>query len=305
MIRNRDYFSWSQYYLWKSSKLQFYKRYVLGDDGLTLKAFDKGKEFSEYKETGVTPSYCTDPLLEQVANEIPSLDIMEHKLEPMLGNIKLLAFLDSCKFDLTHFDEYKTGKNPWDQKAVNAHEQLDFYALCIYILSEETILPTCSLYWIETDEIEFPDGSTELRYTGRIEKFDRVFTVEDMINIGTKINETVLEIEAYEHVEIEIDENDAKRYVELSAKEKEIKEELNLLKLKIFEEIDSNDAKYGDSEFGRFSISERKTYLHSPELLNKEAEYKAELDELKRMEKNDGTAKVNVSKSLRFTLAKK
>lgn len=304
MIRNRDYFSWSQYYLWKSSKLQFYKRYVLGEDNLRLKAFDKGKEFGEYKETGLTPEYCSDPLLEQVANDVPSLDLMEHKLTPKLGDIQLLAFLDSCKLDLTHFDEYKTSKNAWTQKDVNAHEQLDFYALCIYIMSEEKILPTCSLYWIETEEIEFPDGSKELRYTGCVEKFDRIFTVEDMINIGSKISQAVADIKAYEHVEIEIDDNDAKRYVELISKEKEIKAELNLLKLKILDEIESNDAKYGQSTIGKFSLSERKYYTFSADILNKEADYKVELDELKRLEKNNGTAKVSISKSLRFTLAK-
>jgi len=31
MKTNREYFSWSQYSLWKSSKKEFYKRYVLGE----------------------------------------------------------------------------------------------------------------------------------------------------------------------------------------------------------------------------------------------------------------------------------
>lgn len=303
MKTNRDYFSWSQYYLWKSSKLQFYKRYVLGDD-LRLDAFDKGKEFGEYKETGEIPHYCSDPLLEQVGSEVPSLDVMEHKLELMLGDIKLLMFLDSSRLDLTHFDEYKTGKNPWTQKMVNEHEQLDFYALGCYLVNGQTTIPTATLYWIETEEVEMPDGSKELRYTGKVEKFERTFTEEDIVNIGAKITQTVADIEAYEHVEIDIDENDAQRYVDLLQQEKEIKEELNLLKLKFFNAINDNDAKYGNSPVGKFSISERKTYQYTPDLLNKEADYKAEIDELKRQEKNSGTASIKISKSLRFTKSK-
>lgn len=304
MKTNRDYFSWSQYSLWKSSKYQFYKRYVLGEDNLRLDAFDKGKEFSEFKETGEIPRYSVDPLLEQVGNEVPSLGLMEHKLKVKLDEHELLCYIDSCELDLTEFFEYKTGKNPWNQKIVNEHEQLDFYALCIYIKSNETIIPKATLYWIETEEIELPNGETVLRYTGYIEKFERTFTIDDIINMGVKITQVLQEIEDYEHVEIELDENDSNRYVELLEKEKEIKDELNLIKLKLFNTLINENVKYGVSSVGKFSISERTTYNHSPELLDKEADYKAEIDEMKRLEKNSGKATKQISKSLRFTKSK-
>lgn len=304
MKTNRNYLSWSQYSLWKSSKLQFYKRYVLGETGPILKAWDKGTEFSNYKETGEIPIYVTDPLLKQVADEVPSLDIMEYKLEVKIGEYNLLSYIDSCDFELNEFLEYKTGKDEWNQTLVNKHEQLDFYALCIYIKSNETILPKCTLYWIEVEDIEMTDGSIEKRYTGRIEKFEREFTEEDMVVMMSKIINVLKEIENYEHVELELEENLVDRYIKLSEKAEKIKKELDIIKLEVHNTLKLNDVKYGVTAKGKFSISERSNYSYSAELNNKEADYKAEIDELKRIEKNNGTAKVSKSESLLFKIIK-
>ena len=304
MKTNREYFSWSQYYTWKSSKLQFYKRYVLGEDSPRLKAFEKGKEFGTYKETGDIPHWVTDPLLQQVGDSIPDLDIMEHELRPKLGDQELLCYLDSSALDLTEFDEYKTGKNPWTQADVNKHEQLDFYAMCIYLKSNETIVPKCRLYWIETEEIELPDGTTELRYTGNVEVFEREFTEEDIINMATKVYMVLKEIEDYEHVEADLDENTVNRYIKLVALEKKIKSEINSIKLEVLTHLKNNNVKYGNTSNGRFSISQRKSYIYPAEVLEKEAEYKAELTKLKKEAVDSGKATMEISESLRFNLVK-
>jgi hypothetical protein len=304
MKTNRDYFSWSQYYTWKSSKLQFYKRYVLGEEGPKLTQFEKGKEFADYKETGEIPHYVTDPLLAQVAEAVHSLEIMENELRVEIGDYKLLAYLDTCDADLTEFAEYKTGKNEWNQGLVNKHEQLDFYALCCYIKSNETIIPKCTLYWIETEEIILPDGSEELRYTGHVESFKRVFTEDDMVNMMTKVVAALKEIEAYEHVEVELKNNLVNRYIELDTLLKETKDEMETIKLEVKNYLINNHAKYGVTENGRFSLSERKSYVFSPELSEKEKEYKLEIDKLKKTEKDNGTAKEAISTSLLFKLVK-
>ena len=304
MKTNRDYFSWSQYYLWKSSKFQFYKKYVLGEDGPNLKAWDKGKEFAEYKETGIIPNYVTDPLLQQVGDEVPSLDIMEQELRVEIGEYKLLAYIDSCAFDMEEFYEYKTGKDEWNQTLVNKHEQLDFYALSIYIKSGETILPKCTLFWIEIEDIEMTDGSIEKRYTGRIEKFERQFTKEDMVIMMTKIVNSLKEIEEYEYVELEIEDDLVDRYIELSEKAKEIDAELKIIKLEVLNTLKLNCVDYGSSSKGKFSISKRRSYIYSPKLNDLESKYKEEIDELKRVEKNDGIAKESISESLLFKLKK-
>lgn len=304
MKTNRDYFSWSQYYLWKSSKLQFYKRYVLGEDGPKLPAWDKGKEFSNYKETGILLNNITDPLLVQVADDVPSLDIMEHKFEVELGGYKLLAYLDTCEFDLSSFYEYKTGKNPWTQKDVDNHEQLDFYALCIYIKSGETLLPKCKLYWIETEDIELPNGSKEIRYTGHIEEFEREFTEDNMITMMTKIVSVIKEIDEYEFNELELDENLVERYIKLLEDKAEIESEINNIKLDVQNQLINTGVQYGISTKGRFSRSQRKSYEYSGNLVYKEKEYKDEIDKLKKEEKDNGIATIVITESLLFTKIK-
>lgn len=304
MKTNRDYFSWSAYSLWKSSKFQFYKKYVLGDDNLTLKAWDKGKEFGEYKETGIIPNYVTDPLLAQVGDEVPSLQLMEHKLEVKIGDHTLLSYLDTCSFELDEFYEYKTGKEAWDQTKVNKHEQLDFYATAIYIRSGETVIPKCTLYWVEVEDIEMADGSIEKRYTGRIEKFERQFTEEDIVIMATKIFAVLAEIESYEYVELDIEDDIVDRYIELTEKAKKIESELKIIKLEVLNTLKVNCVDYGSSSKGKFSISKRRSYSYSATTSELEEKYKAEIDELKRVEKNDGIAKEAVSETLLFKLKK-
>jgi hypothetical protein len=304
MKTNRDYLSWSQYNLWKSSKLQFYKRYVLGESGPTLSAWQKGKEFADYMETGEIPTFVTDPLLQQVGDNTPRLDIMEHELKTQIGEYKLLSYLDTCELDLTEFYEYKTGKNEWNQTLVDKHEQLDFYALCIYIKSGETIIPKCKLYWIETEDIEMTDGSKEIRYTGCVEEFTKEFTEDDMVNMMTKIVSVLNEIELYEHVEAELDETLVERYIKLLADKKELDSEINLIKLEVKTFLTNNDVSYGVSSKGRFSISKRKTFSFSSDLETKAKEYKAEIDKLKKKEKDDGIAKISYTESLLFNIVK-
>ena len=298
MKTNRDYFSWSQYSLFKSSKLQFYKRYVLGEQ-LFLPAFDKGKEFADYRETGEIPHYVDDPLLEAVSKAIPIIGKAEYKIEVEFGGINFLSYIDELKLDLTEFAEYKTGKNPWDQKQVDEHKQLDFYAFCIYILSDFKIIPKCKLRWIETEEVTI-GGEKKLMYTGNIETFEKQFTIIDIENIAVELVSTYHEIQAYEYEEIELEESITDRYIYLLDEQKKIGDELNLIKLKVLDELNTNKVKYAVNNKGRFSISERKSPIYSKELLTKEKKYKNEIDKLKKAEKDSPNIEYSITESLLF-----
>jgi len=302
METNRDYLSWSQYSLFKSSKLQFYKRYVLGET-LNLRAFNKGKELADYKETGEIPHYVADPLLEAVASAIPDLGNAEYELNVSLGDIKLKSFLDDCHSELADFIEIKTGKNAWTQEMVNNHEQLDFYALCLYIFSEEKIIPKVTLYWVETEEVEI-NGVNELRYTGAVEKFEKQFTLEDIVSMGAKINVVYQEIKDYQHEEINVDEDIVERYIELEKLKKETENEMSLIKLQILDDLKTVGAKYASSKNGRFSISERKTAQYSSEITKKESDFKKEINKLKKAEKDKGIATYAISESILFKAVK-
>lgn len=300
MNTNRDYYSWSQHSLFKSSKLQFYKRYVLGEE-LHLPAFDKGKEFANYRETKEIPHFVNDPLLKAVSDFIPELGIVEKKMLVPMNDINLLCYIDECKEDLSEFNEYKTGKNPWTQKMVDDHQQLDFYALIIYL--ETGVIPKCKLYWIETEEVKVL-GEKKLMYTGHVESFEKIFTEENMKNIAFDIADTYAAIQNYEHEEIELEDNTVDRYIELLAEKDRVLAELDLIKLSVLDELNSVGAKYAKTSKGRFSISERKTPIYSKELLTKEKQYKNEIDKLKKKEKDSPDVKYTITESILFKAVK-
>ena len=107
---------------------------------------------------------------------------------PLLG--KLDGF--SLKEDLAVIDEYKTGKHPWTQNKVDSHEQLTFYAIMVWkklgIPLEQIYI---RLHWLET--CEDLDGSIFL--TGRVEHFQTMRTMSDIIKIYPKIKKAWVGIE--------------------------------------------------------------------------------------------------------------
>jgi hypothetical protein len=299
----RDYFSWSQYYLWQTNKKEFYKRYGLNEKSRSNIYFNKGKEFGEYKETGFIPGYVRNPrMLEVVGDAVPVLEIMEHKIEVTIGDINLLSYIDSGMESYEEFFEYKTGKEPWTQNRVDLHEQLDFYALCYYIASGETTIPSCTLYWIETEEHELENGNKEIEYTGLVEKFERTFTKQDLVKMMAKIINTRREIDEWEYEELELDEAKVNRYIYLTKQIEEMTNEANLIKLEVQAIMEEQNVKYASSEKGSFSISERKSWSYSDKLTEKSKKYKDEITKEQKLEQKNGEASYSVSTSLRFTI---
>lgn len=298
----RYYFSWSQYSLWLTSKKEFYKKYCLDEKSFSNIYFNKGKEFSEYKETGFIPGYVRNPqMLSVVGDAVPSLEIMEHKIEVEIGGINLLSYIDSGMESYTDFFEYKTGKIPWDQQRVDDHEQLDFYALCYYIASGQKTIPNIKLYWIETIEHELENGNKEIEYTGVIKEFERIITKNDLVTMMAKIITTRKEIDDWEYEELEIDDNKVDRYIELQKEIKEKTEEVNLIKLEILTLMENQKVKYASSERGSFTVSERKSWNYSKLLTEKANNYKKEISKEQKKEQKNGDASYSTTKSLRFT----
>lgn len=302
------YLSWSRYSLFLKSKREFHKRYILEQPQLPNKYFEKGKELGEYKETGEIPHYIDDPLLEAVGDAVPRLDLMEHEVKVKIKDYDLLMYSDSCKKDFTEFYEYKTGKldsktgnKPWDQHAVENHEQLDFYAVCYYIKSG--IIPKATLYWIET-EIQEINGEEVLRYTGHVESFERTFTEDDIVKMMTKILTVHQEIDEFEYTEMDVDIHFMERYIEISNTMKDLKQEADLMRLEIQTQMDAEGVQYAGNEKGRFSLSKRTTYNYSEELTKLDKDYKKEIKQKQEIEKKNGTAIKSVVDSLRFTLQK-
>lgn len=311
----RPHYSWSQHSLFKSSKLSFYKAYVLGEEKKSNIRFEKGKEFGKYKETGEIPHWVDDPLLEEVAEAIPDLDYKEQEITVDFFKGRedqkpdyykpLLMYTDASKKDLTEFHEYKTGKTPWTQQKVNEHGQLDFYATGLYILSGQKVIPKCKLYWIETEDIEMTDGTIKVVYTGHVEEFEREFTEEEILATMIDILNTQREISEWDYNELELPEEKANRYIELLDKKAEIDAELNLIKLDVETQLLENGLEYAVAEAGKFSFTSRRSYSFSEELEELKDKYKTEIKKKEDLEKKTGVAKEYVNKSIRFTRNKK
>lgn len=324
MIRLKNYYSWSQHYLWKTSKREYYKRYCLGEESKPNKFFNKGKELGSYmqmlneNEGNIDPrvlaeSISADPLLCQVGKTVPTLDIMEDKLEVVVGEDKhnLLGFVDSVNIENTEFLEYKTGKvdpkgnDPWDQDRVNDHDQLKKYALMYWIKSGRKSIPKCNLVWIETeiviikDEIGNPSHE-ELRYTGRVEVFERNFIVSELVDFEKEIISAIEEINEYEYVEMDVENDIVLRYAYLNQTIKEMKNEMEAIKEGLLVEMQLDEVKYASSESGRFTISERKTWDYSDSLTASILESKDFFDKAKKLEQKDGSASYSTKASLLF-----
>ena len=253
MKTNREHFSWSQYDLWHRSKREYWKRYSLGAEQRSNRFFDKGKELAKFIETGEIISSGNDAFLQLVAEQVPKLDVPEQELRFFLDDKEILCFVDSGTEDGSEFIEYKTGKIPWTQERVDSHEQLPFYALGYYSKGEKG-LTRAKLVWIETMETD-----NGLLYTGKVETFERIITADEVRAFENKVKETILEIEAYEYKELDIDENDIERYIYLQKVIEEASLELSAIKMKVEGEMTEADVTFGKGDKGNFIISSRKT----------------------------------------------
>lgn len=300
MIRNRDYLSWSQFSLWTSSKREFWKKYGLNEDRSANKFFTKGKELSDALEYGDTGEYSNDELLSFVLENVPRLAIQEHKIETELSNNeKILCLLDSYDGIGDVFYEYKTGKEKWTQDRVNKHRQLLFYALCVYIHSGRLGVPSCKLYWVETEETE--EG---IKYTGLIEEFEREFTIKEVEDFEKELIETIKEIDAFEYVEMEIEDEVMDRYIELTNVVKEAEAEIDLIRLKILLEMETDDIKYASATSGKFSIAEKKNWTYSVDLEDVVKKFAKQVAIARAQEQKDKVATCKVTTSLKFSLNK-
>lgn len=188
IVLPKDYFSWSQLNLWEKSKNEYIKRYFEGKKGFTTKEMFYGSKIGKALET---QNFFDLSQNEQSAVvQIDRADAYEKKIilsKEVTGlGVDLLMYIDAV-FDSGGIDEYKTGKKAWDQKRVDEHGQLDFYAYGYYL--ETKTIPEVNLHWIETENVK-----DKIQATGRVEKFTRVITMDDIKAIEKRIAYVVEEI---------------------------------------------------------------------------------------------------------------
>lgn len=281
----RDYFSWSQYNLWNSSKVEFRKKYVIGQDALNNKFLEKGKMLADSLKFGVIAD-TDDDISEDVIVSLPKLHYSEKEIDIAIGGERILAYIDSCSEDLKLFYEYKTGKVEWTQERLDKDEQTLFYAVLLYSITG--ILPTVELYWAETKEVD-----VQVLFTGTIKKFVREFNKNEIEKMEIKILKTIQDIRNYEYEVVLVDDGFVETYLELNQRINELNQQLDAIKNVIIESI--GDSTIGESNYGTFSVVKRKTYKYSDDVEKIEQEYKTVIEKLRKSERDNDIAKEEIS----------
>lgn len=172
----RGYISYSAYYLWKTNRDAYRRRYYEDEPPFETVETRFGKQVADWLESD-------DPRVKH----IPNYKSKEYNLEVMLEGTLVRGRLDGFDEEeirfLDHKSSHKTkdGKVPWDNIKVRKLEQLPFYSM---MLQEKfgRVKNLCHLVWIET---EFKSNTVEvmghtleakgreLVLTGKFKKFSR------------------------------------------------------------------------------------------------------------------------------------
>lgn len=176
----REYVSWSAMSCWEQSKTEWIKRYIKNQSTFETGALKLGKKFASEMELGMS----IDPTFQFLIDLLPKMEKQEEEIEVFLGKIKLKGKQDMA--GETGFAEIKTGSVVWDQKRVNEHGQLDFYALCRTLQGQR--IDEIWLHWLPTQ-----NGTL----TGEIRSFRRIIVKKDLEMMKKRIKNYIKEVKHY------------------------------------------------------------------------------------------------------------
>ncbi len=176
----RGYLSWSQFNLFRSSKMRYVSAYVYGEK-YENEGMYKGKQFADMLEKD---DVSDDPLTEQIRMMLPRFKKREYEIRTELSGIPLFGKFDGFDEKTLSLDEVKTGKNGWDQNRVNKCEQITFYSLMIFQKFKK-LPPKIRLHYIPTEKI-----NGVLRFTGEVKSFETKRSLEDVLGLVVPIKKT-------------------------------------------------------------------------------------------------------------------
>lgn len=174
----KNYFSYTQYHLWRTNRNAYRDRYFYGKPSFETAETRFGKSISDLME-------------KEGIEGIPKYSHPEYEIKVDVGDgLTLLGRLDSFDPEKKAFLEYKTGhvlktgQHTWNAQKVLEHDQLPFYSMLIE-LQFGKVQDECKLIHLETEfyfkEMEW-NGHTllsttrSLRLTGKHSIFDRSIT---------------------------------------------------------------------------------------------------------------------------------
>ena len=180
----RGYISSNQMNIFKRSKARYISIYVDGEeDNFKNDHMELGEEFA--KARAGEKSDRED--IEMMKELLPTYPKREIEFNENLGKIPLKGILDGFDPRKKIIGEDKTGKK-WTQGMVNKHDQLLFYALCVWLKYKK--VPKVWLHWVQTER----DENGELILSGHFENFERKVTLADILLFSAKVRKVAKEI---------------------------------------------------------------------------------------------------------------
>lgn len=200
-------YSWSQHSSWDWDAEDWFGRYVLGAKSDSSAAMEFGNTVGDSLGT---PEQMID---------MPILPHKEFEIRAKLAGVELLGFLDFYDDEIPKIQENKTSSNvaKWNQKSVDTHGQLDYYATLLYLPHVAGCKDGCALgcekgvkklhreirpedldielYYIPVQATQ--DFGMEITPGAVVQSFSTKRTTKDVFTMMKKIRSRRIEMEAY------------------------------------------------------------------------------------------------------------
>ncbi len=267
----RPHLSISQINLWESDPSAYMKRYFLNIPDEPSPMMEFGKQFAsdiedyvkgEQRDFNFPPNFLQDIYL------YPNV---EYKLEHDFGDFKFIGYIDNASENFEIIRDFKTGTAAWTQDRLENSLQMMAYSLILF--KQQTILPTCFIDYYKT-RIK---GKT-MEWTDVHETYQHTFTMQDLAKTEIRIRKAAEEIsEAYElHCNEELSAI-ISCYVEYDNSVKSFTEKRDNYRKQIEQQLqNSRYMVQVDNKVLSYSTYQKKSYIHSPELQEREEQLAAQ-----------------------------
>jgi hypothetical protein len=247
------------------------KRYFLNIPDAPSPMMEFGKQFASDIE-----DYCKGEKRQfnfpnNFLNDILIYPHVEHKLEYDFGDFKFLGYIDNASEKFEIIRDFKTGTAAWTQDRLENSLQMQAYSYVIF--QQYGIIPTCFIDYYKT-KIK----GKSIKWTDVHETYQHTFTMQDLAKTEIRIKKAAEEIaEAYElHCNEELAAI-ISRYVEYDNSVKMYTEKRDNYRKQIEKELqNSRYMVQVDNKVLSYSTYEKKSYIHSPELLIREEQLAAQ-----------------------------
>jgi hypothetical protein len=175
----RPYLSWSQFNLFRTSKIGYINSYIY-EDKFENQSMEKGKMIAEMLEKG---DPVDDEILETIRLSIPKFKKTEYEMNTEVAGVPLYGKFDGFDDKSLVLDEVKTGQLEWDQNRVDKSGQITFYSLMIY--QKFGNLPKkIRLHYIPTEKV-----NGVIKFSGEVKTFLTKRTEGDILSLAVQIKD--------------------------------------------------------------------------------------------------------------------